>query len=67
MTTTIEAQLPEVLAEGAGAATPATMHALVYHGPGKRAWEEKPRPTVTHPSDAIVRDVDDLRNRPAYS
>ncbi|HET7752532.1 MAG TPA: zinc-dependent alcohol dehydrogenase family protein [Anaeromyxobacteraceae bacterium] len=31
------------------------MKALVYHGPGKRAWEEKPRPTITHPSDAIVK------------
>jgi hypothetical protein len=23
-----------------------TMKALVYHGPGKRAWEDKPRPTI---------------------
>src|SRR5580700_7633914 len=39
-------------------ATPAsdgTMKALVYHGPGKYAWENKPRPTIQHPSDAIVR------------
>ena len=33
----------------------ATMHALVYHGPGRRAWEERPRPSVQHPTDAIVR------------
>ena len=32
-----------------------TMKALVYHGPGKYAWENKPRPTIQHPSDAIVR------------
>ncbi len=31
------------------------MKALVYHGPGKRAWEEKPRPVIQHPADAIVR------------
>jgi len=31
------------------------MKALVYHGPGERAWEEKPRPTIQDPSDAIVR------------
>ena len=32
-----------------------TMKALVYHGPGKRAWENKPRPTIQDPGDAIVR------------
>ncbi len=32
-----------------------TMKALVYHGPGKRAWEDKPRPAIQDPSDAIVR------------
>ena len=31
------------------------MKALVYHGPGKRAWEEKPRPTIKDAADAIVR------------
>ncbi len=31
------------------------MKALVYHGPGLRAWEEKPQPTITSASDAIVR------------
>jgi molecular chaperone GrpE (heat shock protein) len=24
------------------------MEALVYHGPGKRAWEEKPKPIINH-------------------
>jgi alcohol dehydrogenase len=32
-----------------------TMKALVYHGPGKYAWENKPRPTIREPGDAIVR------------
>jgi alcohol dehydrogenase len=32
-----------------------TMKALVYHGPGKRAWEDKPRPRVLKPTDAVVR------------
>src|ERR1700674_2541186 len=35
--------------------TNTTMRALVYHGPGKRAWENKPRPTLQDSSDAIVR------------
>jgi alcohol dehydrogenase len=31
------------------------MKALVYHGPGKRAWQETPKPTVKQSTDAIVR------------
>ena len=31
------------------------MKALVYHGPGQRAWEDKPRPRIEQPTDAIVR------------
>jgi len=31
------------------------MKALVYHGPGKRAWEDVPDPTIVEPTDAIVR------------
>jgi alcohol dehydrogenase len=31
------------------------MKALTYHGPGKRSWEEKPRPTLQKPTDAVVR------------
>ena len=31
------------------------MKALVYHGPSKRAWEEKTKPTLQEPTDAIVR------------
>ena len=32
-----------------------TMKALVYHGPGKKSWEDKPKPTITKPTDAIVK------------
>ena len=32
-----------------------TMKALVYHGPGKRALEDKPMPTILNTNDAIVR------------
>jgi alcohol dehydrogenase len=32
-----------------------TMKALVYHGPGQKAWEDVPKPTITADTDAIVR------------
>src|ERR1700693_4659671 len=35
--------------------TSTTMKELVYHSPGKRAWEDKPRPAIRDPGDAIVR------------
>ena len=58
---TLETTVPDILAGS-------LMKALVYHGPGKRAWEEKPRPEIREPTDAIVRitDDDDLRHRPAH-
>jgi alcohol dehydrogenase len=31
------------------------MKALVYHGPGKKTFEERPRPTILEPTDAIVK------------
>jgi len=31
------------------------MKALVYHGPGKKAWEDKAKPVLLQPTDAIVR------------
>ncbi len=31
------------------------MKALVYHGPGKKSWEEKPKPIIDKPTDAIVK------------
>ena len=33
----------------------ATMKALVYHGPGTKAWEEVPKPVEIADTDAIVR------------
>ena len=31
------------------------MKALVYHGPGRKAWEEVPDPVISKPTDAIVK------------
>jgi len=31
------------------------MKALVYHGPNNKSWETKDKPSLQHPSDAIVR------------
>jgi alcohol dehydrogenase len=31
------------------------MKALVYHGPGKKSWDDKPEPALLHPTDALVR------------
>lgn len=33
------------------------MKALVYHGPNNKAWEDKPKPTIKVPTDAIVKIV----------
>ena len=49
------AELELTTASAATPSTSTTMKALVYHGPGKRAWENKPRPTLEDPCDAIVR------------
>ncbi|HET7208459.1 MAG TPA: zinc-dependent alcohol dehydrogenase family protein [Terriglobales bacterium] len=50
---TTELELTKTSAVTLGSST--SMKALVYHGPGTRAWEDKPRPTVQNSSDAIVR------------
>jgi alcohol dehydrogenase len=31
------------------------MKAFVYHGPGKKSWDEKPKPVILEPSDAILK------------
>jgi hypothetical protein len=36
----------------------AVMRALVYHGPGQKAWEEAPDPGITGDGDVIVRAAD---------
>jgi alcohol dehydrogenase len=52
MTTT---ELELATTSAATRSTGTTMKALVYHGPGKCAWEDKPRPTIRHQGDAVVR------------
>jgi alcohol dehydrogenase len=32
-----------------------TMKALVYKGPGEKAWEDVPMPVIQHPTDVLVR------------
>jgi len=44
-----------VLERPSSAMSLVTMKALVYHGPGRRAWEDKPLPCVQKPTDAVVR------------
>jgi alcohol dehydrogenase len=51
--TTVDLKLATMRA--AAPSTSTTMNALVYHGPGKRAWENKPRPTIQDGGDAVVR------------
>ncbi len=34
---------------------PSTMKALVYHGPGKKTFEDHAKPEIAAPTDAIVR------------
>ncbi|WP_237762189.1 alanine acetyltransferase [Legionella santicrucis] len=31
------------------------MKALIYQGPGKKALEERPKPTIKYPSDAVIK------------
>ena len=31
------------------------MKALVFHGPGQKAWQDAPKPTIVSDTDAIVR------------
>jgi alcohol dehydrogenase len=48
----LESTRPMSIPKGADAPT---MQALVYHGPGQRSWEKRPRPRVQDPTDAVVR------------
>lgn len=48
--TTLVAEAPKQKAKAA-----ALMKALVYQGPGKKALEERPVPTISAPTDAVVR------------
>jgi alcohol dehydrogenase len=49
------AELAVATESAAALTTEATMKALVYHGPGKYAWEDKPSPTIQDSGDAVVR------------
>jgi len=31
------------------------MRAVVYHGPGRRSWDEVPKPTIQEDTDAVIR------------
>jgi alcohol dehydrogenase len=31
------------------------MKASVYHGAGKKTWQEKPKPRIKEPTDAILK------------
>ena len=42
-------------ATSAKVTTAAMMKALVYQGPGKKALEDRPKPDITAPTDAIVK------------
>jgi alcohol dehydrogenase len=35
--------------------TVTTMKAMVFKGPGRKSWDSVPRPTISQPTDAIVR------------
>jgi alcohol dehydrogenase len=50
MTIATEPESPQTKSTATG-----RMKALVYHGPGKRAWEEMPRPAIQNATDAVVR------------
>jgi alcohol dehydrogenase len=50
MTVATEPESPQTTSTATG-----RMKALVYHGPGKRAWEETPRPSIQNATDAVVR------------
>src|SRR5690606_12898214 len=41
--------------DSAGSPRGGTMRAVVYHGPGRKAWEEVPDPTLQDDTDAVVR------------
>jgi alcohol dehydrogenase len=44
-----------VATAGSNKGSSRTMKALVYHGPSRRAWEDKPIPALLDPTDAILK------------
>ena len=53
--TTLAPPTPTRAAPTGSAAATSVMHALVYHGPDSKAWEEVPKPALVDDTDAIVR------------
>jgi len=51
----METLVQEPVAEAPAFNPVKTMKALVYHGPGKKSWEDKPMPAIMKPTDAIVK------------
>jgi len=48
-------QSQALLERGTSDTVEMTMRALVYHGPGRRSWEDRPRPRIEKPTDAVIR------------
>jgi alcohol dehydrogenase len=46
---------PEIVNKNSDGNATKTIKALVYHGPGKKTWEDKPGPTIIKSTDAIVK------------
>ena len=44
----------------AAVAHAATMRALVYHGPGQRSWEQKPKPVVSGIRILVAKGLDSV-------
>jgi alcohol dehydrogenase len=47
--------LPQLFANRGRRSVTRTMKAVVYHGPGKKAWEDVPTPIILDDTDVIVR------------
>jgi len=55
MSYNILAPTPNKIKTPSGTTLNTEMDALVYHGPGSKAWEKKPKPSILEPTDALVK------------
>jgi len=55
MSYNILAPTPNKIKTPSGATLNTEMDALVYHGPGSKAWEKKPKPSILETTDALVK------------
>ncbi len=53
--TTLSPPVPAPTAPVGSTTVTSVMHALVYHGPDTKSWEEVPKPVLIDDTDAIVR------------